>query len=79
MSGIDCAEALARIERYLDGELEAEATVEVHAHVEGCSPCADRAALGRRLKERLRDACGGCDVPPELAERLRNALDAAGD
>ena len=77
MSGTDCERALASIELYLDGELAVEVAAEVHAHVEGCSPCAERAAFERRLKEIVRGACSGCEPPPELLARIRAFLDAA--
>ncbi len=38
-SAIDCAEALDRLYEYLDGELTAERTEEVKAHLESCAPC----------------------------------------
>lgn len=60
---------------FLDGELVGEASVEVHEHVEGCSPCHERAEFQRHLKELLRTACGSCGLPPELEERLRAFLD----
>lgn len=38
-SAIDCAEALDRLCEYLDGELTAERTEEVKAHLDSCAPC----------------------------------------
>ena len=79
MPRIECHEALARIELFLDGELVGEASIEMHEHVEACSPCGERAEFQRRLKDLLRSACHECEVPPELAARLRAFLDAADD
>lgn len=79
MSTIECREALERIELFLDGELVGEASIEIHEHVEACAPCGERVEFRRRLQELLRSACQECELPPELAARLRAFLDAADD
>lgn len=79
MSRIECREARSRIELFLDGELVGEASVEVHEHVETCSPCGERVEFQRRLKDLLRSACHECELPPELAARLQAFLDASDD
>jgi mycothiol system anti-sigma-R factor len=79
LSRIECREALSRVELFLDGELVGEASIEVHEHVEACGPCGERVEFQRRLKELLRSACHECELPPDLAERLRAFLDAADD
>lgn len=79
MSRIECREALSRIELFLDGELVGEASIEVHEHVEACSPCSERAEFQRHLKDLLRSACHDCELPPELAARLQAFLDAVDD
>ena len=71
----DCDHIVAEVEAYLDGELTAERSGEVHAHVDGCATCADRAAFERRLREMLRGACGTCEFPPGLVDRIRARLD----
>lgn len=76
MSPIDCERALAQISLYLDGELVGEASIEMTQHVEGCSPCHERAEFQRHVKEIVRGACGQCEIPPGLLERLRAFLDA---
>lgn len=76
MSPIDCERTLEQIALYLDGELVGEASIEVHQHVETCTPCHDRAEFQRRLKELVRGACGECEMPPGLLDRLKAFLDA---
>lgn len=73
----DCRHVIEQIETYLDGELAAEVRAEVHAHVEGCPPCAERTAFQVRLREMLRSACGPCALPPQLEARVRAFLDDA--
>jgi mycothiol system anti-sigma-R factor len=73
LSEIDCEHVLTEIELYLDGELDPSATAELDAHLSTCTPCADRSDFKRRLKGLIASKCG-CDVPPELMERIRARL-----
>ena len=43
--GADCQEALAQLERYLDGELPNATLEDVKAHLQACYPCTDRASF----------------------------------
>jgi anti-sigma factor RsiW len=66
-----------RLTAYLSGELDGEAALAVDEHLLGCETCWQAvcaARLGRRAAERLRDP-----APPELADRIRLAIDLAPD
>ncbi len=74
MSPTECEHVLRQIELYLDGELVAFERVEIERHLGECSPCHGHSEFQRRLKEMLRAKCGCDDVPAELMERVRAAL-----
>jgi len=60
-----------RVTGFVDGELEAEATAAVAAHLEACAACRAQAGAERGLRERLRS------LPvPELPEGLEARLRA---
>jgi len=65
------------LQAYLDDELDVARTIEMERHVAGCTACAD-ALAGQRA---LRDALAAPELrfasPPDLAARVRTALDAA--
>jgi mycothiol system anti-sigma-R factor len=71
LSPTDCEHVLRQIELYLDGELVALERVEIERHLGECSPCHGHSEFQRKLKEMLREKCGGHEVPPEFAERIR--------
>jgi mycothiol system anti-sigma-R factor len=75
LSEIDCEHVLAEIELYLDGELDPETTAVLDVHLSTCTPCADRSDFKRRLKMLVASKCG-CEVPPELMERIRTRLES---
>ncbi len=76
MSPVDCQQVLREIELYLDGELEGSMHLEIHQHLEACTPCMDHSEFKRRLKELLRAKCGCGEVPPEVLDRIRILLEA---
>jgi anti-sigma factor RsiW len=70
---MDCAEASRLLDRWLDGELDAERSAPLEAHLAGCAACA---AKRRELEERraaLRAALPRHRAPAALAERVRAA------
>ncbi len=50
--------------------------LEIHQHLEACTPCMDHSEFKRRLKELLRAKCGCGEVPPEVLDRIRILLEA---
>lgn len=68
-----CAQALERLQSFLDGELP---DTEVHAirrHLDACYPCTSRASFEEQLRAIVRDGCIE-QAPPELIERIRVRL-----
>lgn len=78
IAGMTCAEVLACLSDYLDGDLATERRAAMEAHVGACRNCERFGGmLGgviRRIREQL-DADGGLDEA--AAERLRRRLDQA--
>lgn len=74
MSHDECLKILELLERYLDDEVEPSVRVEIHRHLEACSPCTDHSEFQRRLKEIVRDKCGCREIPTDLVERIRSSV-----
>jgi anti-sigma factor (TIGR02949 family) len=76
VAGLSCSDVLARLSDYVDDELAAEERARVEAHLRGCDGCArfggEFRATVRALRAHLTVAA---EVPGELKERLRRALD----
>lgn len=75
--GTNCQEALAQLERFLDGELGASRIEEVSTHLAECYPCTDRATFEEQLRAIVARDCVD-RAPPALIERIHERL-AAGD
>ena len=68
--GVDCREALDRLEEYLDGELGEDRLAEIATHLAACFPCGDRAQFEHRLRIIVRErAIEG--APAGLADKVR--------
>jgi anti-sigma factor (TIGR02949 family) len=75
---MDCDQALAELESYLDGELVEDARRVVESHLGGCSPCFQRSEFRVRLRAIVRAKCTVvADLPPEVADRIRGAIAAS--
>lgn len=77
---LSCAEALARLQEFLDGELPTLTCDEVERHFEVCTRCWPHLRLEEHFRERVQEALGRCDVPGSLRARVVEALarEAAG-
>jgi anti-sigma factor (TIGR02949 family) len=73
MSGRECDDALANLYRYLDREIETTSVETIRGHLEDCQGCMQRFDFEARLKVVVRQRLSE-EVPPELIERLREAL-----
>ena len=71
--GTQCQEALAQLERFLDGELSDTTLDEVKAHLTACYPCTDRATFEEQLRAIVRRDCVDA-APPSLLVRIREHL-----
>lgn len=68
-----CDDLAERIERFLDGELDAESARELDAHLDDCLPCASERELRARLRALVREGCAE-RAPADLVERVRARL-----
>jgi mycothiol system anti-sigma-R factor len=72
---MDCDEALAELEAYLDGELPREARGRVESHLLECSPCFSRGEFRRRVREIVRRKCGvAAEMPEGVVTRVRSVI-----
>jgi mycothiol system anti-sigma-R factor len=77
MDELGCRETLREIERYVDGECLRELTVQVEAHLAGCTDCQDHAEFKRHLKTLIAAKCGGERLPEGLVDRIRERVRSA--
>jgi mycothiol system anti-sigma-R factor len=72
---MDCDEALAELEAYLDGELPREARSRVESHLSECSPCFSRGEFRRRVREIVHHKCGvAVEMPEGVVTRIRSVI-----
>jgi anti-sigma factor (TIGR02949 family) len=74
--GEGCADALIRLEAYLDGALPEDDLQGIQAHLAACYPCTDRATFEEHLRALVRERCTE-SAPPELVARIRAQLAGA--
>lgn len=72
MTTFGCAETEARIVEVIHGQLDAPTEMRVHAHLEGCAACRERAEMWRRLLPGMRAA-----VPATPAELTFHRMEVA--
>jgi anti-sigma factor (TIGR02949 family) len=70
----ECEEALRDIERFLDGEMGPPRSLEVDAHLKGCSPCMERADFKRHVKDLVASRCSSDEVPAGLKVKVMQML-----
>jgi anti-sigma factor (TIGR02949 family) len=75
--GPDCQQALAELERFLDGELPASEVGAISQHLADCYPCTDRATFEEQLRAIVRRGCVDA-APTDLVERIQLQLDRGG-
>ena len=72
---MDCDEALAEVEAFLDNELSGDLRQQVEEHLSSCSPCFERGEFRRRLRVIVKRKCSAvAELPPTVAERIRGAI-----
>lgn len=73
-----CGDLAERIERFLDGELDADEAHELDRHLDECLPCTSERELRARIRALVREGCAE-RAPVDLVERVRMRLvEAAG-
>jgi len=65
----DCAQALARVYEYLDGELGPDDLDRIREHIDDCGPCLKQYDLDVALKALVRRSCQE-SAPADLRERI---------
>jgi mycothiol system anti-sigma-R factor len=72
-----CSETLREVERYVDGECLRELTIQVEAHLAGCTDCNEHAEFKKQRKLLIATKCRGEVLPEGLAERIRERIRSA--
>jgi mycothiol system anti-sigma-R factor len=65
----ECAQALARVYEYLDGELSDSDLDRIREHLDDCGPCLAQYDLDIALKALVRRSCRE-SAPADLRERI---------
>ncbi|WP_435203045.1 mycothiol system anti-sigma-R factor [Janibacter sp. GS2] len=63
---IDCSQTMYRMTEYLDGEMTAEDSRQIAAHLTTCAPCLSEHDLDRMLKELVHRSCTQEQAPAQL-------------
>ncbi len=74
----ECGRVEALLDRFLDQALPRELQDEVRAHAAGCGRCATRLDSAKAWRD-LVDESISVEVPSDLAQRLMDQLDDAGN
>ena len=67
----ECAELIAKVWNFIDGECNAEDREKLRKHLDECPPCEHLHGLEERLKVLIATKCRGEKAPEALRERLR--------
>lgn len=73
----DCAEVLAEVWLFLDGECDRERRRLLAQHLDECGPCLAQYGIDEAVKRLLATRCGGEHAPEELKQRLRRQIRVA--
>jgi anti-sigma factor (TIGR02949 family) len=76
--GLSCEEALARIQEFLDGELDPAQSHNVDEHFQVCTRCYPHLKLEQEFRKKVQVALREQEVPQGLRERVLEALDQTG-
>lgn len=66
----DCAQVLAQVYEYLDGEMSAQDLIKIREHLEDCGGCLRQYDLDVALKALVRRSCGCEQAPADLRQRI---------
>jgi mycothiol system anti-sigma-R factor len=73
-----CGDLAERIERYLDGELDAAGIAELRAHMADCFPCTEEVEVREQIRALVRQQCAEL-APVDLVARVRARLATVAD
>lgn len=74
----ECADALARLDDYLDRRLSPRERRLVEQHLAVCTACTSKYRFETTFVSDVRRKLARIDVPPRLADRIHHALSQAG-
>ena len=74
----ECQQALQDLERFLDGEMDQPERGLLDTHLQGCTPCMERADFKRHVKDLIASKCGCDAVPTGLRDRISALLQDPG-
>lgn len=75
---VDCAEVIAEVYLYLDGELAESGRTLIRDHLEECGPCLRKFGIEQEVKALVARSCGGDVAPAALRSRLVERLRSQG-
>ena len=76
---MNCAEATATVQAYIDGELDGVDRESVERHLVGCAGCSRRVHVQTRFRAAVRAHLHRPEVPFALRRRIEEALGVAAD
>lgn len=76
---ISCEEALALVHEFIDGELGEVPHTRAQAHFDVCQGCYPHLRLEGAFRDAVQRAAEGQGAPPDLKEKLLEALAEADD
>jgi mycothiol system anti-sigma-R factor len=71
---VDCGEVLARVYRFLDGELDDADREVVRQHLDDCRPCLREFGIEQEVKTLVARKCGCDPAPSGLREKVLGKL-----
>jgi mycothiol system anti-sigma-R factor len=66
----DCAEVLAEVFLYLDGEMPSDQRETIRQHLDECAPCLRKYGIEQEVKALVARCCGNEHAPARLRERV---------
>ena len=71
---MDCSQALYRMMEYVDGEMTADDTRLLAAHLTSCAPCLAEHDLDQMLRELVQRSCACEPAPPQLRATIMQRI-----
>ena len=71
-----CSEVLARLESYLDREIEEQGFAQIRQHLDECGPCLREYGREDVVKRRVHKCCGSETAPSELRVKVLGRIQA---
>ena len=73
---VPCSEVLARLESYLDREIEEQGFAQIRQHLDECGPCLREYGLEDVVKRLVHKCCGSETAPSELRVKVLGRIQA---